>query len=184
MPIPAGYTSGQIVQAVPTGINSAFVAIQPETALSAAATLTLDGCFTSSYTNYKLILNVTGAITTQSVLQLRASGVTATTNYNRQYIDAGSTTVSAGRATSQTSYEYGYIETDYRGTAIIEIFQPQLAQYTNFYSVNQYTGSVSTTNVLWHQTAGFHAANTAYDGFIITFNTNATGTYSLYGYGK
>jgi len=62
--------------------------------------------------------------------------------------------------------------------------QPQLAQYTNFYVANNYTSGTSTTNVVWMNICGFHAAATAYDGFIITFNTNATGSYVIYGYGK
>lgn len=165
-------------------LNSGLNIVTPETALSAAATLTLDGCFTSNYTNYRLIINATAAATSNPVLQLRAAGVTAATNYNRQQIDASSTTLSGARVTSQTSFELGYLEADYRNSFIIDIMQPQIAQFTNFYIANNYSSGTSTTNVVWLGVTGFHAAATAYDGFIITFNSNTTGTYALYGYGK
>ena len=181
------FTAGQVLTAAQMTTlqdNSGLQLVTAETALAAAATLTVDGCFTSSFTNYRIMINATGAATANPVLQLRAAGSTAATNYNRQYIDASSSTVSGGRSTSQTSFEFGYIEADYRNTFIIDVMQPQLAQYTNFYVANNYTSATSTTNVVWMNICGFHAAATAYDGFIITFNTNATGSYVIYGYGK
>ena len=181
------FTAGQVLTAAQMTTlqdNSGLQLVTAETALAAAATLTVDGCFTSSFTNYRLILNTTGAATANPVLQLRAAGSAAATNYNRQYIDATSTTVSAGRSTSQTSLDIGYLEVDYRNTFIIDIMQPQLAQFTNFYISNQYTSGTSTTNIVWMDIRGFHATATAYDGFIITFGTNVTGSYAIYGYGK
>lgn len=164
--------------------QNGLAVVQPETTLTSAATLTLDGCFTSSYTNYRLHINATASSTSTMLFQLRVGGVTAATNYNRQYIDASSTTLSGGRETSQTSLNFGILEADFRGTTIIEIFQPAQAQFTNFYSQNIYSSGASTTNLLWYQISGIHSASTAYDGFIITFGSNATGTYTLYGYGK
>lgn len=158
--------------------------VQPETALSAAATLTLDNCFTSTFTNYRLHLNITGASSTTMGLQLRSGGVTTATNYARQGIDATGTTVATSRVTGQTNLDIGYIENDFRGTTIIEIFQPQLAQFTNFFCQNIYSSGTSTTAVLWYQISGIHSSATSFDGFIITFGANATGTYSLYGYSK
>jgi len=51
MGIPAGYTSGQVVQAVPTGINSAFVYLGGTTG-SASASINVDSVFSATYTNY------------------------------------------------------------------------------------------------------------------------------------
>ena len=174
------YYSGSSWQPVGGGL----VVVQPETALSAAATVTLDGCFTSSYTNYRLHINATGAATTNTLLQLRTGGVTAATNYNRQYLDASAASVSSARATGQTSFDLGLIEADFRGSFIVDIFQPQQAQYTNFYVQTIYSSGTSTTNVVLNFVQGIHSAATAYDGFILTFGTNATGSYTLYGYGK
>jgi len=151
---------------------------------SAAASLTVDNCFTSSYTNYRLMFNFTGAATASPVIQLRVGGVTAATNYQRQRLDATGTQMSPARTTAQPSLEFGVIETDFRNSAILEILQPAQAQFTNFYMSSLYTSGASTTDVVWLDTYGLHSAATAYDGFIVSFGTNATGTYTLYGYGK
>jgi hypothetical protein len=174
------YYDGAAWQSVGGGLS----VVQPETALSAAATVTLDGCFTSSYTNYRLHINATGAATTNTLLQLRTGGVTAATNYNRQYIDANSTSVTAANSTSQTSFTLGLIESDFRNSFIVDIFQPQQAQFTNFYVQTFYSSGASTTSPVLNFVQGMHSASTAYDGFILTFGTNATGSYTLYGYGK
>jgi hypothetical protein len=161
-----------------------LVVVQPETALSAAATLTLDGCFTSSYTNYRLHINGTGAATSPCLLQLRVGGVAAATNYNRQVMEALGLTANGSQSTNQTSYTIGFIETDFRNSIIVDIFQPAQAQFTNFYGQNVLTSGASTTNVAINVLFGIHSAATAYDGFILTFGTDVTGSYTLYGYGK
>ena len=51
MGIPSGYTSAQVVQAVPTGINSALVYVAGGT-MSAVASVTVDTCFTATYDEY------------------------------------------------------------------------------------------------------------------------------------
>lgn len=158
--------------------------VQPETTITSALTITLDNCFTSSFTNYRIHLNVTGATSNNAVIQLRSGGTTATgSNYVRQYIDATNTTVSANRV-SGTSIDIGYADNDFRSTFILEVFQPALAQYTNFYAQNIYSSGASTTAVLWYQSSSIHNLATAYDGFIITCGSAMTGTYSVYGYGK
>ena len=57
MGIPSGYTSGQVVQAVPTGINSALVFITGAT-FSAVTSVSLPtSTFSSTYQNYLVIFN-------------------------------------------------------------------------------------------------------------------------------
>ena len=52
MGVPSGYTSGQVVQAVPTGINSALVCVVAETAFSAVGTINVNNCYTiGTFTN-------------------------------------------------------------------------------------------------------------------------------------
>jgi hypothetical protein len=180
MPIPSGYTSGQVVQAVPTGINSAFVCVKAETAFTAAATVTADNVFTSAYTNYKIIATftaVTGAATTQ---QLRVGGVTATTNYDYQTLDLNATVVTAGRATGATSFAFGATATT-ANTIVWDFFQPNLAAATGVICATANTFAGNVTSIYY---TGRHTTATAYDGIILSFASNATGTYTIYGYGK
>jgi len=78
MPIPAGYTSGQIVQAVPTGINSALVLIA-KTSFTTTATWTLDNIFSATYDNYRIDMVWTQLTSTANygVFQMRVGGVAA-----------------------------------------------------------------------------------------------------------
>lgn len=165
-------------------LGGGLVVVQPETALSAAATLTLDNCFTSSYTNYRLHINGTGAATSPALFQLRVGGSAAATNYNRQVFESLGASSSSFQSTNQTSITIGFIETDFRNSIIVDIFQPAQAQFTNFYIQNLLTSGSSTTNIALDIIYGLHSAATAYDGFILTFGTNVTGSYTLYGYGK
>jgi hypothetical protein len=165
-------------------LGGGLAVVQPETALSAAATVTLDGCFTSSYTNYRLHINGTGVATSPCLFRLRVGGVAAATNYNRQVMEALGVSASGSQSTNQTSYTIGFIETDFRNSIIVDIFQPAEAQFTNFYGQNVLTSGASTTNVALNVLFGIHSAATAYDGFSLTFGTDVTGSYTLYGYGK
>jgi len=185
------YTAGQVLTAQSLNDNFAFAAqsglvvVQPETAVTSSTTITLDNCFTSTYTNYLIFLNastVTAAANTD--IQLRIGGVTTTTNYNQQFfqVDSGSTTQS--RATSQTGFRVSQVESDFRNVAMIHVMQPQQAQVTNFFTEYLLTAGASLSAVVTSLHTGNQTATTQFDGFIITCATAMTGSYSVYGYGK
>ena len=67
MGVPNGYTSAQVVQAVPTGIQSALVLIKTQTIGSAVATVTVSDVFSATYDNYKIILSGGVASDTSSI---------------------------------------------------------------------------------------------------------------------
>ena len=56
MGIPSGYTSAQVVQAVPTGINSALVLISSTTIGTTVSSVTVSSAFSSTYDAYKIVL--------------------------------------------------------------------------------------------------------------------------------
>ena len=165
-----------------------LVCVKAETAFTTAATVTADGIFTSSYTNYLLQFTSTCATNQNITLQLRASGVTATAaNYNDQSINASSTTVTAARSASATSFDiqtssasslYNYTQ--------VTFFQPQLARATGFGALSTYNASASYAQPVRQDWFGNHTVATAYDGFIISVSggETLTGSYSVYGYSK
>jgi hypothetical protein len=168
--------------------TSGLVCVKAETSFSAAATVTADSIFTSSYTNYLLQFTSTCATNQNITLQLRAAGVTATAaNYNDQSINASSTTVTAARSASATSFDiqtssasslYNYTQ--------VTFFQPQLARATGFGALSTYNGSGSYAQPIRQDWFGNHTVATAYDGFIISVSGSETltGSYSVYGYSK
>lgn len=162
--------------------------VKAETAFTAAATVTADGIFTSSYTNYLLQFTSTCATNQNITLQLRASGVTATgANYNDQLLQASSTTVSGSRSASATSFD---IQTSSASSlynfAQVTFFQPQLARATGFAALSSYNASASYAQPIRQDWFGNHTVATAYDGFIISVSggETLTGSYAVYGYSK
>lgn len=168
--------------------SSGLVCVKAETAFSAAATITADSIFTSSYTNYLLQFTSTCATNQNITLQLRVGGVTATAaNYNDQLLQASSTTASAARSASATSFD---IQTSSASSlynfAQVTFFQPQLARATGFAALSSYNASASYAQPVRQDWFGNHTVATAYDGFIISVSgaETLTGSYSVYGYSK
>jgi hypothetical protein len=113
MPIPSGYTSGQVVQAVPTGINSAFVYLGGTTG-SASASINVDSVFSATYTNYLVqISSFTASVEDFWAIRLRASGSTITaSNYSQAgQLNSNNSDTIFIRRTTNTNLWYGDLVT-------------------------------------------------------------------------
>jgi hypothetical protein len=113
------YTSSQVVQAVPTGINSALVFIRSQ--------VNITNCFSSTYESYLIIgRNITGPGDSYA-FDFRL-GVSGTPNTASDYLNSA----------VETAYGAGtYVEIGQCGTSDVNNFQmqitaPQLAQQTFF----------------------------------------------------
>jgi hypothetical protein len=178
MPIPSGYTSGQVVQAVPTGINSALVLIKTQTIGTTVSSVPVTDVFSSTYDNYKITV----------------SGGVGSTNENLSII-LGATT---------TGYYYGLSGRNYAGGAngaeganaasfllagnfdtgslnlSCELMQPNLTKKT--FLIGNYVGIATGASANFF--AGFLNNSTSYTGFTITpaAGTLTGGTIRVYGY--
>jgi len=166
------------------GTTPGLVCVKAETTFSGASSITADNVFTSSYTNYMIKFRYTTNNTVQPSFKLRVGGVSASTNYNYQYINGNASSVGAAGATAQTSANFAiYSNGDFKSAATLELFSPQIAEATNFTSLNAWSpASYSGLNVYY---AGNHSTATAYDGieFLVSAGT-MTGAYTIYGYSK
>ena len=161
--------------------TSGLVVVKAETAFTATENFFADSVFTSSYTNYLFVWTLTtSASGPEMSYQNRVGGVTATgANYNWQRLEGNTSTTSTGGVTSDTSANVGYTADTLQHSATINIFAPQLAAPTNFYTAMA-SGARQVKTC-----SGLHTPSTAYDGFIITVSSGTmTGTYTVYGYGK
>lgn len=187
MPIPAGYTSGQIVQAVPTGINSALVLIKSQT-VSSAVSFSLDAStFTSSYKNYRIIGAFTSSATGASqtvTMRLRASG---TDNSSSNYQTAnmrGSTAISGATASSSLTTSFLIVPAMTAPNRInfsIDIYNPQATDYT---AINGLVGSLQNdADMFAITTSGVMTVTTSYDSASFILSSGGfTGAYQVYGY--
>lgn len=201
MPIPAGYTSGQIVQAVPTGIQSGLVPIVPtsvgKTGASSTATastngqvtfglcesLTLNGVFTSAYANYRIVFAGFCSVNQTVIGRLSVGGTAnSSASYNRQYVVASGATVSGTRVTGGTSWSLmENINTTDADNFTMDIFNPQAAKNT---SANLVSGSTISSGY-WQTFYGYFTSATQFDGIQILPNGGTiSGIVSVYGYNQ
>lgn len=163
-----------------TLVTSGLTVVKSETTFTSATSVTADNVFTSTYTNYLVIVRCTTTTSAQLFWALRVGGVTAATNYNFQNLGAASTTVFASRSTSQTKCAYGDSGTTMSLNAFI-LSGPNLAEATTSTTFTNNQGASGGISISTY--AGNHTTATAYDGIELTGGT-ATGSYTIYGLGK
>ena len=159
------YTSSQIVQAVPTGINSALVLISSTTIGTTVSSVAISNAFSSTYDNYKIIVSGgissasnagfiymgTGALPASGYYRFTFSGVysgTTVTGFNSSNGAAWGGTFQTSTDSSHTSFE---------------LFSPNLAKNTHI--ISTCARSATTANALF--TGGYLADTTQYTGFTL-----------------
>lgn len=161
-----------------------LVCVKAETAFSGATSITADGVFTSTYTNYLLLYNAQSTGNSTAKFFYRASGTSATgANYNYQQVTGAITTVAATRLAGAAFGYFGYTNGAFTSIQAMQIFGPQIAAPTSsILTLNQADGAY--TAPYYSHTVQNHTVTTAYDGIEITNTSAATGSYAIYGYSK
>jgi hypothetical protein len=175
------YYDGAAWQSV--GVTPGLVCVKAETTFTGASSVTADNVFTSSYTNYKIIMNYTTNSTLGTLCKLRVGGVSASTNYNTWY-GAGQAW-SVGTVLANSTFVLGdYSNGAFNCNQILEVQQPAIATGTTFWN-NATTSRGSYSTPYPQYTIGNHSTATAYDGieFLVSSGT-MSGTYTIYGYSK
>jgi hypothetical protein len=178
---PSGGTDGDML--VKDGTSTDWVTpsvagltlITSET-FSAVSSVSVNGCFTSTYRNYQIVMRVSGN-TTGFRFRLRASGTdnTGATSYFVALTLGGGTTINA--ANSNSFWQIGNIAGQSVQNMII--IAPQVATNTGFICSTVANGSPALVGT--H--GGDHDQATSYDGFtIFPDGGNITGNLRVYGY--
>lgn len=160
--------------------------VKDRTTFSAATSVTADGIFTASFTNYLVVVEYRTSAANAPFYRLRASGSSANTNYNYQSLDVSGTTVTAARSTAQAQIIVGNASSGaFNGWAISFISRPALAEGTVFMNQSSTSGGAYTNPEL-RMFYGNHSTATAYDGLEIAISggTNMTGAYTIFGIGE
>ena len=175
-----------IPTSVAVGSGSGSVDAIGNVTFSGASSVSVNGCFTSVYDNYKIMFNVTSASANNyPSLRLRASGTdNSSTNYNAAFIERNSTntTVTGYAGSSATGFQLGYCLTAGSSNAV-ELFSPFITDYTSYLMIGtSKNATVSSANYAEWKNGGM-SVTTSYDGFSIIPSTgNITGTIRIYGY--
>lgn len=178
------YYDGAAWATVGPSTPGGLVCVKAETAFTSATSITADGVFTSTYTNYLLLYSAQSSGNSTAKFFYRASGVSATgANYNYQQVTGAISVVAATRLANAAFGYFGYTNGAFTSIQAMQIFGPQIAAPTNsILTLNQADGAY--TAPYYSHTAQNHTVATAYDGIEITNTFAATGTYAIYGYSK
>lgn len=150
--------------------------------VSSDSSFTFSNCFTSDYTNYRIV--VSNLKTTGSVglyFRLRSGGTDSNSGYQygHAYILFSNSAWNNIAATNANAWVApGNTSTSPPANGVIDIFQPAVATQTGMTALYQsFDAAIFTT--------GSHTAATSYDGFSMVSNgTFTSGTITVYGYTK
>ena len=175
------YYDGAAWQSV--GVAPGLVLVAATTA-TAVNSVSINNCFTSTYSNYKINANITASVGANSVFscRFRIGGVDTSTNYKQELFYQNSTTVTGlSNPAGTDELEVGLLDAtgkSYFNT--MEIQNPQAAQQT--------TGKIlsggQTGSLLYNYFYGFtQSDSTQFDGItFLTTGTSFTGTIRIYGF--
>ena len=150
-------------------------------AFSAQTAVSVDNCFTSTFKNYRVVINYTSSASNSLYMRMRVSSTdnsTAVYNAAWRYQNLGS---SANAAVNATGLTYFYLGDTVSGAVghfyTFDIADPQVSAYTMF-------RGAATWNTYWIDSGGYFSGNTVFDGLTIyPTSGNITGTIAIYGYG-
>ncbi len=151
---------------------------------SAVSSISLDAnTFSSNYDNYQITFTGVSSVTSTIQARLRAAGTDNTTanSYVSQSLVSSSTTVSAGRATSNLWQYIADFDTTLVSGLVLDLFDPFAATPTGYTCT-----SLRSSSGGWTQhTVGTHNQTVSYDS--LTFIASAgtfSGKISIYGRNK
>ena len=150
---------------------------------SGASSVSVNGCFTSVYDNYLVLVSFTGTGSSVNMsIRLRASGTDATgaSTYNFQYIDGSNTSITGAR----DSGTYHLIGTSSSTASMLQSIRINL--YDAFKASPTAIQAESQSNIssgYLRFAGGSHTVSTSYDGFTVYPGSgNLTGIIRVYGY--
>jgi hypothetical protein len=154
---------------------------------SASSSVLVNDCFSSTYTNYKVIVNYTGSASAATRLRFRVSGSSNSNNsYDGNCVFINNTTIVNEQNGANTSYVFNFCNVTSTPTAFvnIEIGSPNESKHTAYYSNGNMSksGAVNSSPMI---TGGSFLETTVFTGFeLFPASGNITGSVQVYGYGK
>jgi len=148
---------------------------------------TISNCFTSAYTNYRIVFNVSAvsAAANDITLQLTVGGTATTSGYSNERLFGNNASAQAdqnNRGTDEWDFAFFSSESALSPFGSVEIGNPQVATSSSY---NSFIYTQRTSQQYLMLNGGILANSTQYDGIKIL---GATGTFSadfyVYGYQK
>ena len=188
------YTAGQVLTAASLNNNFTVAAaaggltLISRTTIAAASTTNFNNCFTSAYTNYQIVTNLTTSANTAINMRLRVSGTDNTTsNYNASYAYSAVTFSSTGDVVNGSASSFILHSSSLNTGANMNIMvaNPQATDRTTLGFINLMADN-GVTNWYSFIGGGLFNATTSFDGFSLLTGgaTTLSGTVDIYGLAK
>ena len=151
----------------------------------AAFSTNITQCFSSTYTNYRILFSYTGSTANAVYIRWLVGSTVQTGNIlssNFGTAQSAPTTI-VGSSRSDQYAQFSTTYTIYPSTSTIDIFSPQAVGYTSYAGFGQL--GLSASDSYGVNLYGRNIATTQIDGFELTTATGAsvlTGTVTIYGY--
>jgi hypothetical protein len=147
---------------------------------SAVSSVSINGCFTSTYANYRLMIYADYSANTSLDMRLRSSGSDNSNSTYSSYVGRGAYDNSGVSALTGNAANRFQVETSSAGTEpsvlACDLFSPQAA-------ANTYLLTIGAGETRAGSGGGKFAASTSFDGFsIFPASGTITGTIRVYGY--
>jgi hypothetical protein len=152
---------------------------------TASSSVLVNDCFSSTYTNYRILVNYSGSASQATRLRFRVGGSSDSANsYSANCIFVNNTTIVNEQTGAATSYVFNFSDTNGNQFVNVEVGSPNESARTRYYSngIMSKSGATSAAPML---TGGIFDATTVFTGFeIFVSSGNITGSVQVYGYGK
>ena len=169
--------------ATPSGSGLSLISTASFSAVSSVSLAT--DSFTTTYDNYKLIINIsTSSATAYLNARLRSAGTdNSTSNYTSTYFvvrqTANTTTIDSAGAASGSFANFSYLSSGTPNYINVDIMQPKASAKTT------YSGRIDGSATETWMSGGLFNTTTSFDSFsFYPVSGTITGSYSLYGYNK
>lgn len=175
-------SSGGLAISTAGNVTGAGLDLITTQSFSAASSVSVNNCFTSTYLNYRFFFNVSSSAGSGELyVRLRAAGADNTTSNYRSggiYSVFSTGTVNTTNYNSATAWTVYYLVNGIGHAKAVEVMAPQDTVPTAMGSI----GANTDANAYY---SGWFNASTSFDGFTIyPYSGTITGTLSVYGYRK
>ena len=181
--------AGGLVLMTPTSIaatgGSGSISSTGTVSFASASAISLNDVFSTTYDNYRIVLELTGSTNNAINMRMRVAGAdNSSANYwNNRTLGQATTVASDGATTADTSFlRVAEFESGI-STGSYDLFSPFKTQITSIQGLNQFRYAAFYQHS--EMKTGQMTVTTSYTGFtLIPTAGNITGTISVYGYRK
>lgn len=166
------------------GTKKAGLVLLNTTSFSAVASQSVNDVFSSTYDNYRIVIETTASSGNYLNFKLRVSGADdSSANYTWGMVNTtnGAAAFQLAGTNATTGFNVLRPGTS-RNSCSFDIYSPNIARATMYTGTQSYNdgATVSIAGAI----GGNHSVNTAYTGFTLIHAGTITGTVSVYGYNK